>query len=834
MRHAVVGLWVVLAFLLAIPLAGSTAHGQIRGEVESIGFGGNYRPDCWTPMVVRIRTAGLDPALYKLQVFQEDLDRDRQAFTRTISIDPSQAEQRFWMYFIPQPGGLPDTNAGGSLDALRRSLRVQLTTANNRGIGQLAQTQVPTSLDGPPNEPFQRGQKLVLVVAEGNHAPSFREYVGAFGVSEDIVPVLVRPRELPENAIAYSAVDAILWLNADAAQLDEGGARRSAAIEQYVHQGGRLIVCQPPERDRLLALARLLPIEYATRTPGGGNLFDVEIRDSKSLEPLRSLARENASTLNSATDPWRTIAGPYRMAIARPKLDAMVEERLLIDWPDGTTSPWIVRGVVGLGGVTWVAQDLGDPALTARTSNAGWSRVWDTVFGWNNDTMPQQSRDPDDNRGYGEPTRAIDLGYALLRGMDHPGRGVQLVLLAVVFFVLYWVAAGPGSYFALLNFNKRELSWLAFAAAALVATVVTMGVVRLVVRGDPAIKHATVLRTPQTGPAIASSRIGLYIPNDGSIPVTLGDVAPRSLASVTAFAEHPQQRRDTERPPVQGEYVVPVPDETAEGAPIVPFPYRSTLKKVQATWVGEPNSRITGSARLSNSLLRGVDGVLTNNTGGDLRFAYIAFRNAAGQVRVFYKEGWRNGTSIDFARDLGAPPVMVLPPGMDMTDRDRRLYGLPRDGRREQAGPLMDILGTGRGTEGWTGFWFPPLRGRAGETVNIAPFDDADEGYLRSLPVLAMFDLVPTPRNRARDDFSRFEILRRGLRQINLSHVVTNGQMLVLAVSTDRRPLPFPLLVDGDPYGGDGDVIYETVIALNRTLPEPVTVPATQKVEDRR
>lgn len=825
MRHALVGLCFVLAFLFANSFSSSTARGQIRGEVESIGFGGNYRPDCWTPMVVRVRTAGLDPALYKLQVIQEDLDRDRQAFTRTISIDPSQAEQRFWMYFIPQPSGLPDTAAGGSLDALRKSLRVQLTTANGRGIGQLAQTQVPTSLDGPAGEPLQRGQKLVLAVAEGNNAPSFREYVGAFGVTEDVVPILVRPRDLPENAIAYAAVDAILWLNADASQLDEGGARRSAAIEQYVRQGGRLIVCQPPERDRLLPLAHLLPIEYATRTPGGGNLFDVEIRDARALEPLRSLAREN---VNNTTDPWRTIAGPYRMAAAKPKPGAMVEDRFAIEWPDKSTSPWIVRGVVGLGGVTWVAQDLSDPALTSRTNNAGWSHVWDVVFGWNNDTRPLQSRDPDDNAGYGEPTRGADLGYSLLRGMDHPGRGVQLVLLAIVFFVLYWVAAGPGSYFALVSWKKKQWSWLAFAAAALVATLVTMGVVRLVVRGDPAVKHVTFIRTPQVGPAIATSRIGLYIPNDGSIPVTLGDVAPRSLASVTAFAENPQQRRDaTDRPPVQGEYVVPVPDETAEGAPTVAFPYRSTLKKVQATWVGEPKGRITGSAQLSTNTLRGVDGVLTNNTGGDLRFAYVAFRNAAGQVRVFYKEGWKSGTSIDFARDAGPVPQRVTPSRTSGTDAERRIFGHPNDGRRNEAGPVIDQIGSGRSQDFWTAFWYPSLRNRASETMNVAAFDDSDSGYLRSLPVLAMFDLMPPPRNRAADDFSRFEILRRGLRQMNMSQVVTNGQMLVLAVSADRRPLPFPLLVDGDPYGGDGDVIFQTVIALDRTVPEPATTATT-------
>ncbi len=830
MRHTLAGFWFVLSFILAVAFLSPTSFAQIRGEIESIGLGGYYRPDSWTPMVVRVRTAGLEPALYRLQVIQEDLDRDRQAFTRTISIDPSQTEQRFWMYFIPQPSGLPDTGDAGSLDVLRKNLRVQLTTTGGRGIGQMSHIQVPTSLDGPAGEPLRRGQRLVLAVADGNHAPVMREYIDATGIMEGVVMALVRPRDLPENAIAYSGVDAILWLNADSAELDQGGARRSAAIEQYVRQGGKLVVCQPAERDRLLSISHLLPIDYSTRTPGGGNLYSVEIRDTTTLEPLRTLAREGVGQTAQTNRVWQSIAPPYRIAVATPKPDALVEDRYTLEWPDKKTSPWIVRGVVGLGGVTWVAQDLGDPSLTARTNNAGWSRIWDTIFGWNNETIPLALENKDDSRGFSEPNRSIDLGYTFLRGMDHPGRGVQLVLLAVVFFILYWVAAGPGGYFALVHWNKKQFSWLAFAACALVATLVTMGVVRLVVRGSPAIKHVTVIRTPPTGPSIATSRIGLYIPNDGSIPVTLEGAAPQSLSNITAYAEHPQQRRDTELPPVQGEYIVPIPDETSDETPTVAFPYRSTLKKVQATWVGDLQGRINGSAQLTTDLRRGVEGVLTNNTGSDLRFAYIAFRNTIGQVRVIYKENWRSGTTIDFSRDVASPAPQVVPPGLEMnTDDARQRFGLPRDGRRDQAGALLDIIGPGTAQANWTSFWFSLMRSRAGDTINIAQFDDSTNGYLHALPLLAMYDLIPTVRNVDPKDFSRFEILRRGARQMNMSHIVTNGQMLVLAVPVERKPLPFPLLVDGDPYGGDGDVLLETVIPLNRTpVASPTTAATTQ------
>ena len=95
-----------------------------------------------------------------------------------------------------------------------------------------------TSLD-PPRQGFtaQPGQKLVLFVIDGpgsRSAPAVREFVGAMGVNESIYPVLVTPFDLPENVIGYDAVDAIVWLDADAGNMTAGGSRRMAAMTEYI------------------------------------------------------------------------------------------------------------------------------------------------------------------------------------------------------------------------------------------------------------------------------------------------------------------------------------------------------------------------------------------------------------------------------------------------------------------------------------------------------------------------------------------------------------------------------------------------------------------------
>jgi hypothetical protein len=283
---------------------------------------------------------------------------------------------------------------------------------------------------------------LILVVYDGSGSPSFREYGDSVGMSEDPIFVLMRPGDLPESAIAYDGVDAILWLNADARLLDDAGARRGAAIEQYVRQGGRLVVCQTIERDRLIRLAPLLPIDYMAS--GSSSLFQVQIKETTDLQPLQTIAQSGSDTANTSDSHWAAVKGPFLMAAATPKANALVEDRLMIDWPDGAKTPWLVRGVYGLGGVTWVAQDLGDPKLTARTTRDGWSHVWDTVFAWNNDTQLRNTSGGIE-KVYPDTSSTVDVGYSMLAGMNQPGHGTFLVLLAVVFFILYWIAAGPGS-----------------------------------------------------------------------------------------------------------------------------------------------------------------------------------------------------------------------------------------------------------------------------------------------------------------------------------------------------------------------------------------------------
>src|SRR5829696_1937798 len=109
-----------LFLLLCMPLVASA---QAKGEIESIGFGWNFRPNCHVPMLVRMKAE--KSGTYQIRVKQSDLDADEPLYTATVSLTGSEdgkgAEQRFWLYFLPTPinGGLSNTANGGTLRELQ-------------------------------------------------------------------------------------------------------------------------------------------------------------------------------------------------------------------------------------------------------------------------------------------------------------------------------------------------------------------------------------------------------------------------------------------------------------------------------------------------------------------------------------------------------------------------------------------------------------------------------------------------------------------------------------------------------------------------------------------
>ena len=272
---------------------------------------------------------------------------------------------------------------------------------------------------------------------------------------------------------------------------DRAGRKRSSS--SFATEGNSSSA-RPLSRHDIDALADLLPIDSAS----------VTMADHKTLDPLWNFTGPRLANGRRDKPLWNHWAEmgalhPFKFARATPVGNAVVQD--WINWPDGTPNrtPWLVRRGIGLGSVTWVAQDLGDPALRGVrdpkggmiNESAGWPYIWDHVFGWDNATRIGSDDDEEmkkartlyDNSSLREST--IDLGKSLFSGTTFEGKGAGLMGIAIAFFIVYWIVAGPGSFLFLASKGRKEWSWFIFGAAAIVAAGITVILVRLVLRGDP-------------------------------------------------------------------------------------------------------------------------------------------------------------------------------------------------------------------------------------------------------------------------------------------------------------------------------------------------------------
>ncbi|MGH7179345.1 MAG: hypothetical protein ACREJC_18355, partial [Tepidisphaeraceae bacterium] len=578
-----------IAILLVLSIA-SAANAQAHGEVLSLGFENNYRPDCWTPVLVNITPESSKTDFFWLQIKQEDLDRDHPIFNRTISLtgaaEGQSRPQKFRTYFKPQPtdGGLAESSDPSlTRDDLQSQLDVSLWTSAGKPVVGLPITMTISSLD-PRNQVLndRRGTRFVLIVSDGGDAPVFREYRDSLGLLEVVTMQPVRTEQLPENVLGYDAVDAIVWMNADPADLKGGGDDKFRALESWVRRGGHLIICTTSQWQRLLAFGDMLPVVIA------GTGFTQTPEPLRSLLPRSAVAPVEASAKDKSEapqNPWLTMHGPFTMAQATPRPGAIVQDWITWDTNPPVRTPWLVRKPFGAGAVTWVAQNLGDPAITKQASS-GWPFIWDRVLGLRNDPLIITSKTTDADRAPYAPAPAIDVGPALLqKAMDLGAKSLLLTALAVAFFIGYWLVAGPGIYAYLVTRRRTNLSWFMFATAALAATLLTVVLVRVTLRGKPELAHLTLVRGAPGQPASAFSRFGLYIPRDGVQTIELKDMAPNTVAALTAFAIHPQHL--TKAPSNPGpEYVVNIHDASSAEPALIRVPFRSTLKKFEAEWSG--------------------------------------------------------------------------------------------------------------------------------------------------------------------------------------------------------------------------------------------------------
>jgi hypothetical protein len=745
---------------------------------------------------------------FQLWVKQEDLDRDHPIFQRTISLTgnaegPSaQRQQKFRMYFKPQPTneGLPDAMDPGALKTLQDLVQVSLCTTGGKWLAPLPITNSVQTLDpkGGVYE-YKRGNRFILVVYSGTSAPIWNEYRNAIGILEDITFVAVQPLALPESVIGYDAVDAVVWLNADPAELKIGTDEKFRALESFVKRGGSLTICTPQDWQKMLAFGQLLPVDITG------------IDTTNEPEPLRTLGRtryKQDGTIQPKDDGWDALRGPFSLARATPRPGATTE--YWIDWKQSERSPWLVRKPYGAGAITWIAQDLGDPAITRARSN--WPYIWDRVLDMPNLTRIVTVQTSVDQKAEFGNANAVDLGYSLLQGMELQSKSMWLMTLAVVFFIGYWLFAGPGVYAFLAARKQTQASWFFFAASAVGATLLTVLLVKVTLRGDPEMKHISLVRAAAGEPSVVYSRFGLYIPRDGMQQIELKDMAPGTMTALSAFGINPAHLDNSKVPSDPGpEYFVPVRDAESTEPAAIKVPYRTTLKKFEADWTGNTGGRIEGSAKLLPRDAGFISGSLTNGTGRRLKNVYIAFRYPRASAMawrtyddwIMFIPSWDPGFSYDLNKEFNPKNPDTgrtrLPESFTASD-----HPTPTSGVRFRAN-IKDY---------WQPYWASRLSDMS-LAMGERKFDDYGQPSRVSIPMLSFFGRLEPLQNLNPRQPNRFEILRRGARRYDCSSALGAGALVVVAEADESVPIPIPVYVEGQQIQGSGNTVYQFTLPID-------------------
>ncbi|MCS7032394.1 MAG: hypothetical protein NZ561_00185, partial [Phycisphaerae bacterium] len=548
-------------------------------------------------------------------------------------------------------------------------------------------------------------------------------------------------------------------------------------------------------------------------TLGFGSLLPVSLEGMTTRddpEPLRSLARFGRGTRVRESPPlpdWENLRGPFRVALATAGENTVVDQWMTL--PDGSRRPFLVRQGVGRGAVTWMAQDPGDPAFT-RYARSGWLNIWDHVFDWRNDSAAG-SNVPEEVRSQYAPAPAVDFGAELISNLERKGRVGWYIALAVVFFVLYWLAAGPGLFLYLAGRRRTHLSWWGFAVVALAATLLTMAVVRLLLRGPPELRHLTLVRGDRGELGEVRSRFGLYIPRDGMQRLALQrPPAVGEAACISALPIHPGHLNAEFDTVAKVSYRVPLRDASTTDEVALEVPYRSTVKQFESRWIGPLPGRIAGSAVIGQAF-NDIEGRLTNGTGHDLKDVYIAYKivlESRSEDWMLYLPEWKSGVTIELRQECFRGTESAATPWVGVRPAD-----VPGQGK-----VLM-----GRLSDHWAGLWQSDLR--RGIQLDTVIWTDSASRIPRAVPLLSLFDRLPPVRGSALGN--RNELFRRGARWMDLSAALAAGGLVVVAEAVDV-PLPVGLQVNGEPVEGSGRIVYQFVLPAKRKASKlPADVGAT-------
>lgn len=562
------GLWLRPA--LAQPGADAppaSSAGQVDLQFLQVGVGNVVRPGEWFGLRIQATDRATKAREVVVRLALPDADGDPALYQRIVTLNPG-VKQAVWLY-----ARLPFSAAP------QFPLRVDVFEALD-GVDASA----PGRVGGLLGSAVYRLQRVVhpatgLLPIVGRPRVGL-DYYGVRWMGNDFAPTghesteLVdglRVADLPDRWLGLAPYGVIVWSGSGPGEEPSDLAEpQASALREWVQRGGHLVV--------------VLPAAGQLWTNAGNPVLDlvpkvtVERRDGVPLEPLRRLLTAGRQPL-----PERAI-----LQVLEPAPGARPDEasRVMAD-PDGKAL--VTRRLVGNGAVTLVGFDLTNRTLLG-VNGVQPDVFWHRVLGRRGKLHSQEDLNRMANPRDGQNRQYFDRREARYYDLDVPalvnkkGRAAVGVLLALVVFVGYWLAAGPLGFAALRARKWTHHAWVAFVGACGVFTLAAWGGAGLLRPRTVEGQHVTILDHVY-GQPLQRARVwaSLLLPSYGLTPVDIERESDERLHNALASFDAPGEGGGGAAFTDARAYVVN--SGRPDGAV---YPTRSTVKTVQADWAGGP------------------------------------------------------------------------------------------------------------------------------------------------------------------------------------------------------------------------------------------------------
>ena len=674
--------------------ADADAGAGVEIAVESFGVGGVSRPGSWVGVRLVLTDGGRAPRSVAVRLHVRDGDGDELLTERRVTLNPGLA-QGVWLY----------ARAPWALRGSAYTVSVyELGESGSDGARPIARRLGASRVS--PSRIVDPEADLIGVI--GRVGAGLEQYEPAWsgvasgrtGTQHELIELVlgIDPRGMPDSWPGLGAFGVLVW--SGGSPTDLGSEDRPAALREWVHRGGHLVV---------------LPGDASTGWFSSDNPLIDLMPDARARRVARADYRAYRELLTSAARgeadlPRDQSLTAFEVEPGTPPADATE----LLSGPDGCV---VVRRLVGTGMVTVVGLEVASGPMR-RPGALRADRFWHRVLGKRFETPTREEAEERERVTSGFLSAAHTSDAFIAEAISPTVAAGVGVLLAVIVFVAYWLLAGPLGYAVLRQFGRQRFAWMVFVALVGVFTAVAWTGANALREREVRARHVTFLDHVYGQPTQRSATwASVFLPRYGDTVVRLGEPGrdERWRQAISVWSS-PDDETKLSFPDARA-YTMNARDLSE-----VSIPSRATVKQLRFDWLGgrrwstptpigegwEP--RLGGETgvvgRLTHDLPEALTDVMVAVCFGQREPGAIGAEGESplySGVRVWDLQEWAPGVELD----LGALEAGQSKPGDEvfrrLVPRRQLVRALGAQSAREEARRLTFVSALEPASAGSTG-----------------------------------------------------------------------------------------------------------------------------------